>query len=149
MKCTDVQKELIDYLCQTIQPATEIKINQHIAECKKCSQSLENYRGILDKIKSTPLIIPAQQIQKKIWDTLKPDNVSTLKKFFFYPIKLYQTAAAIILLAAAFLVYVKISTPPKEITPIHKLAPLVPRITAKDSAPFFVPAPSTFDISLK
>ena len=83
MNCKEVNKNLLSFLDGDLKPEKQSRIEQHLANCERCSLALQNIKNIyseindeVDSLKTNPFL--AQKVWNKVQANQSSSNVPVI-----------------------------------------------------------------------
>lgn len=78
MDCNKIEKMLNAYIDKELDPATEIKVRNHLMDCNVCYNDFLIYKEIKDAIGSVEEIEPSEEFSQKICMMFHEDNLASM-----------------------------------------------------------------------
>lgn len=115
MRCDEIQKRLVGYADDELDPISRNNIKHHLEECPQCRAQLEETKKLLSLYKSMPELKPQPGYLERIMEATQFEKspqkrarlVSKLGKWFKVPNKVVRWAPAA---AAILIIFVLIGT---------------------------------------
>jgi hypothetical protein len=116
MDCKDIQERIPDYLSGKLEEAVWSRVDDHLAECKNCSQFIKEYQLIDTSLKNT---LSRIQITETISVGLKDKIYAKIqmKKKLSIRYLVYKSAAAVLLIGIGITLMVTVKSQKDNIIP--------------------------------
>jgi hypothetical protein len=101
MDCEAARAQLADRLTGTLTPDAAAALEQHLASCDACARDAQDARGMWSALADIPPMPPDSAAMRARFDTIVETKTTSYAWWATYGL---QAAAAIVLLAAGFLV---------------------------------------------
>ncbi len=63
MKCEEVESLMIDYLDNQLEKSQKHALEKHLELCEHCQDELRDYKEILNKVESEPMVLPDETLR--------------------------------------------------------------------------------------
>lgn len=78
MNCKEVNKNLLSFLDGDLKPERKRNIEQHLANCEKCSHALQNIKIVYSEINNEVGSLKANPfLAQKVWDKVQANQSSS------------------------------------------------------------------------
>jgi hypothetical protein len=141
MECGEVQKQLSAYYEASLSFAEKAIIEEHLALCPKCSQSLADLKKAIEVVQGLPEVEPPAWLTQKVMAKVRsePAPRRRIVEMLFYPIpiKLPLEAAGVIAIAVTTIFIFKAIQPEMHLskTPWEEIRPPVVSEVPKAATP--------------
>jgi predicted anti-sigma-YlaC factor YlaD len=140
MDCSQLNKYLIDYLLEELEPVLEMKVNEHLNECSKCQKKMENMESFFTNIKEDKNIKADKKVLQNIKERIGIERKPLLLRFLNRPVKLYYAIATLVfgllIMSVTDVINEKIKPQQKEVKKEYKIL-YKPSGTDSDSIVFY------------
>lgn len=139
MECSEVQKRLTAYLEGTLPPEERALVEEHLAPCRQCSQSLAELKRTLEHLQGLPEVEPPPWLAQKVMARVRSEAETKrgIWQFLFYPIhiKLPLEAAGVIAIAVTTIYVFKTMQPAMHLSKAPLEEPRGPAISEMAKPP--------------
>ncbi len=140
MDCKEIRTNLFDYLLGELDPLIEMRVNEHLLECKECRRQIEETERLFETLKDSREFIPDNSILKSIQENALVNRKFNPFAFLNKPVKLYFAVAA--LLFGILLIFLpSLFTDNEQVEPLKTKTKPKYESTTADSIAFYA-APS-------
>jgi len=101
MVCKRYERLLVDYLAGELSQSEQEAVRDHLKECSKCTDLLEEYRDILEKSRQIDVSIPEWQVWEK-----KLAEIKAVQPYRIHLLKPAVVMISLLLLISLFFVRV-------------------------------------------
>lgn len=134
MTCAEVDEALLEYLEETLDPASRARVDEHVAGCLRCSAVLRDIGGIRTEAARLPDLSPSRNLWPEISARIEPTVVPLGTRPQREAPRIWipaAAAAAALVVATAGITYIATS---------RSLAPSTTTVAAAPQEPARVPA---------
>lgn len=97
MDCKELKEHIFDYLLGELDSVTEMRVNEHLSECKVCQQEVKNIETLLETMKEKKEFTPNKNVYKLIKKRIRIKTGFSPFAFLNKPVKLYYAVATLFL----------------------------------------------------
>jgi|GEM_PF-3049673 len=97
MECKEIKEYITDYLLGELDSVTEMKISEHLLECRVCQEELRNLETLLATMKDNKEFTPRKLVLRHIKKSVQSEKRFSTFAFFNKPVKLYYAVAMFLL----------------------------------------------------
>lgn len=116
MNCKDIRKYFDDYILGELDPAIEIQVNEHLAECDNCQKELDDKETMMNLLKDSQKFKTPDEVYSRISSKIRVP-IREKKNIWVLPKSLVYTAAAflfgIIVMRTADILFFQVTESPK------------------------------------
>ena len=97
MKCDEMRKYFDDYILGDLDQSIEIRLNEHLFECKDCQKEIKEKETLADFLKTSQKFKPSGEVYRRIRDNIKVGKKDKRILLWGFPRSFVYTVASFFL----------------------------------------------------
>jgi len=97
MECKETQEYITDYLTGELDSVTEMRVSEHLLECRVCQEELKNLETLLATMQDNKKFTPRKLVLRHIKKSVHMEKRFNAFVFFNKPVKLYYAVSMFLL----------------------------------------------------